>query len=696
MVITFDLPADEAPIFLAEAEEQLQALDEGFVRLEREADNPDLQQVLFRAAHTLKGSSGAIGHRRMAELTHALENMLDGLRRGTLTLSADHVDAMLETLDALRGLLEEVTAGETSPVDSQPLIERLHRLAQAANGAAPAQAVAQPVAPTPPAAVKAPAAAPSGDSLVIAVECGANAFASAARAFQCVLALQDLGEVSDQAPTQAQIDLGTPVQRLSLRLACNRAPADIYAAMAHVPDVERFLVNGQAVYTAAPPAPPVEKPAETPASPAKPEAAHPNGASTPANTNGAKAHHLEKTVRTSVERLDSLMNLVGELITDRNRLTQLRDRFEKQSFSTDSAESLGQLALHLGRITDQLQEEVMRIRMLPIANVFNKYPRTVRDLARKVNKQVELVIRGEDTELDRTVVEEISDPLLHLLRNAVDHGLEVPADRVAAGKAPTGKLLLTARHEEGRILVTVEDDGRGLDMEAIKASALRKGQITEAEAAAMTQDEAIQLIFLPGLSTAKQVTDISGRGVGMDIVRTNLERLNGTIAVETWPGRGTRFEIGLPLTLAIVSGLLVQVNRPDEDPVTFAVPLTSVMEALRVKGEAVHLINHRPVVRHRGQVLPLMRLADTFGLPEPWQPQPGAAYDIVAVRWGKTQLGLMVDALVGEQDVVIKSLGPLVGDTVGVSGAVILGDGQVALVVDVPGLVKLAGGRGQG
>jgi len=684
MAITFDLPADEAPIFLAEAEEQLQALDEGFVRLEREADNPELQQVLFRAAHTLKGSSGAIGHRRMAELTHALETMLDGLRRGALTLSAAHVDAMLEALDGLRALLEEVTTGIESPMDSKPLIERLLGLGQL-SGPAP---VVAPTPPLPEPAETAPAepagAAEAGRA--VRIDFGANAFASAARAFQCVLALQELGAVSELSPSQAKIDLGTPVRQLGLRLVSDQPAAELYAVVAHVPDVDQVSVDGVVVYTAAAPVPAAET--ATAAAPARTEAILPSA---------VKGRRVEKTIRTSVERLDSLMNLVGELITDRNRLTRLRDRFEKRDYSAEAGESLGQLALHLGRITDQLQEEVMRIRMLPIANVFNKYPRTVRDLARKVGKQVDLVMRGEDTELDRTVVEEISDPLLHLLRNSVDHGLECPDDRRAAGKPEVGTLLLTARHEEGRIMVTVEDDGRGIAVDSIKASAVRKGLITEAEAAALSRDEAIQLIFLPGLSTAREVTDISGRGVGMDIVRTNLEHLNGSITVETWPGRGTRFEIGLPLTLAIVSGLLVRVNRRshEQSAITFAIPLTSVMEAVRVKGNSVHLINGRPVVRHRGQVLPLMRLADLFDTGAAWQPDPALAYDIVAVRWGKLQLGLMVDALIGEQDVVVKSLGSLVGDTVGVSGAVILGDGQVALVVDVPSLVKQSVGKGQ-
>jgi two-component system chemotaxis sensor kinase CheA len=386
------------------------------------------------------------------------------------------------------------------------------------------------------------------------------------------------------------------------------------------------------------------------------------------------------------------MNLVGELITDRNRLYQVRSDLEVRHQGSEHVDQLAQVALHLGRITDQLQEEVMRIRMLPIASVFHKYPRLVRDLCRKAGKEVDLVIRGEDTELDRTVIEEISDPLLHLLRNSVDHGIETPDERRQAGKSPRGQITLTARHEESRIILTVEDDGHGIDLAAVKASALRKGLISEMEAAALTEDETLQLIFKPGLSTAKVVTDISGRGVGMDIVRANLDRLGGMIAVETKLGQGTRFEVALPLTLAIIPALLVHVAGSKRQPArgTFAVPLASVLEAVRVPTSEIHTVNQRPVIQLRGRVLPLLRLDEVLGGADPLTQRPRWEY-IVAVRWAKLDMGLVVDALIGEQDLVIKSLGPMLGEAPGVSGAAILGDGRVALIVDVPGLFKLAG-----
>jgi two-component system chemotaxis sensor kinase CheA len=397
----------------------------------------------------------------------------------------------------------------------------------------------------------------------------------------------------------------------------------------------------------------------------------------------SKTHLDDKTVRTSVERLDSLMNLVGELITDRNRLYQFRGEFESRFRGDAQVDTLADIATHIGHITDQLQEEVVRIRMLPLATVFNKFPRLVRDLAHQSAKQAELVIQGEGTELDRAVIEEINDPLLHLLRHAIDHGLETPEQRRAAGKPERGTVMLTARHDGNRIMITVEDDGHGIDAGEVRASAVRKGLLSEAEAAALTDDESIQLIFRSGLSSVNETGDISGGGEGLDVVRASVERLNGTIRVETQPGRGTQFRMAFPLTLAIVPALLVDVGSN-----TFAIPLASVVEAHRIPVSAIHTLNGRLVIQLRGQVLPLVRLSQALGAELTADQPPNAREYMVAVRWGKTEMGLIVEKLVGKQELVIKSLGALGGEILGVSGAAILGDGRVALIVDVPGLFR--------
>jgi two-component system chemotaxis sensor kinase CheA len=326
----------------------------------------------------------------------------------------------------------------------------------------------------------------------------------------------------------------------------------------------------------------------------------------------------------------------------------------------------------------------MQIRMLPISNVFSKFPRVVRDMAQKTGKQIDLVIHGEDTELDRSMIEEINDPLIHLVRNAVDHGIETPAERRAAGKPERGTLTLTARHEQGRIFLTIEDNGRGIDAGQVRRTAVQKGLISEEEAISLTEEQAVDLIFLPGLSTAKKITDISGRGVGMDIVHTNIQKVNGTVQVETVLGEGTVLQISLPLTLAIVPTLLVRVSNS-----VYAIPIVMVTETLRLSKSDIHTIRGKPVTILRENVLPLLNLAETFGHKKNTADRK-YLYAVV-VNSGKQRVGLAVDSLTGEEEVVVKSLGSLVGEIPGISSAAILGDGSIALIIDVLGLFKVAG-----
>lgn len=792
MEATFDIAEDELQIFLAEANEHLQVLDEGLVRLERAGDDPSLLQALFRAAHTLKGSAGVIGHRRMADLTHAMETVLDGVRKGASVPDAAMTDTLLESLDALRLLLNEVVDRQPAGVAVPVLVARLTRFTQPALPlAAPALPAAAPprngqnhAAPVrvrrASAASKAgpgrrtsgskngaggrKAAARRNDAvrkrsanrsapppaIAVRADFSPECFASAARAFQVMLALHGLGEIVSMTPDQAALETSAPVQRLEARVRTTHSVEAVRDALLAVPDIERLVV-GDLAFDAAAVQPSVAAGGAA-AGPADESAQRlgdflvSNGYLSAAQlqaavefqaTEALPRHMLgqilvrlgyltqaaldraialqiaqlktalqssqpaadrprgraEQTVRTSVERLDSLMNLVGELITGRNRLYQLHRHFDQRWKGEQLVDELSETALHLGRLTDQLQEEVMRIRMLPVSNLFNKFPRLVRDLARQTGKLVELVVKGEDTELDRSVIEAIGDPLIHMLRNAVDHGLETPDERRAAGKPERGTVRLTARHEEGRILITVEDDGRGIDLERVKASAVRKGLISEADAAALTTLQAVDLIFAPGLSTAQSVSGLSGRGVGMDIVRSNIERLNGSIAVETRPGQGAKFQIALPLTLAIISALLVQVDPPraGQPAPVLAIPLSSVMEALHVAARDIHTVNGRPVTLLRGSALPLLRLGEAVGFSPGVEAGAAAREYVVAVRWGQSALGLRVRRLVGEQEIVIKSLGSLFAEALGVAGAAILGDGQIALIVDVPGLFKLAG-----
>ncbi len=331
----------------------------------------------------------------------------------------------------------------------------------------------------------------------------------------------------------------------------------------------------------------------------------------------------------------------------------------------------------------------MGIRMLPVSNTFNKFPRMVRDLSAKLNKKIDLTIEGENTELDRSVIEEINDPLIHLIRNSVDHGIENAEERAKTGKPERATIKLTARHEQGRIILTVEDDGKGIDPEKIKGVAIGKGVLNEVDASSLSEDEAINLIFSSGFSTAKVVNDVSGRGVGLDIVRSNIQRLNGTVMVETEIGKGTRFLVTLPLTLAIVPTLLVQTG-----PNTLAIPLVTVLETLRISTNEVQTVNSRPVIRLRDKVLPLLEMSDAFGFQSDGK-EKGFRY-VVVVGMGKQQMGLSVDRLLGQEEVVVKSLGSIIGEVVGIASAAILGDGSVILIVDVQDLFQITGQKSSG
>jgi len=740
MDVTFDITEDEVPVFIAEAEEQLQILDEGLVRLEREEKEPGLLQGLFRAAHTLKGSAGMIGHRRMVAVTHALETAFDGLRKGLLDVDGHFIDACLEAVDALRALCAEVSQGSLSEVDIQPLVQRLLGFASEGRPTPTPELAAgvAPVAPSP-AAEAAGSASAAPAAITIQASISPDSVASAARAFQIMLALQEMGEILSMQPDQATIETAAPVQHFTAQFIPGRPLDEVRAALVAISEIESLKIGDEEVTLAqiqvrskASPTPGEAKENrlgniliehglinEEQLQAAIQEQARASGPTpllgqvlvrmglitqevldevlaeqkeekqktqaAPALAERGHGYSVEKTVRTSVERLDHLMNLVGELITDRNRLNLIRSHLEGRFGQEEQVGELSETIAHLGRITDQLQAEVMGIRMLPISNLFNKFPRLVRDLARQAGKQVDLVLRGEETELDRSVIEVISDPLIHLLRNAVDHGIETPQERLAAGKTERGIILLSARHEQGRMVITVEDDGRGIDLERVKAKAIEKGLISRAEAEAMSREEALDLIFVSGLSTARTISDVSGRGVGMDIVRNNIESLSGSIQVETWPGRGTQFQIILPLTLAIVPTLLVQVGAG-----TFAIPLVTVSEILRLRSAEIQSVNGKPVILLRNRVLSVVRLAQALNMPSPNGGQsPDERVYIVVVQVGKVQMGLIVDSLLGEEEVVVKSLHAFLGDIPGISAAAILGDGRVALILDMQSLFKL-------
>jgi two-component system chemotaxis sensor kinase CheA len=637
--LTFSAAEDTLEQFLIESDELLQALDIAVLDLEREPSNRRFLEEIFRITHTLKSSSAAIGHRPFAELTHSLEELLDRLRKGELAATRELVDVLLQSLDALRGLTEEVRTRTSAGLDLAPLLAAI-----AAAGGSPA------------------AAERAASTAVLRAEIVFDdaTVMPAVRAFQALLALGEAGRILSSEPTQEQIEREEFERRLSVTLETAEEPEAVQALLLAVADIVSATVE-----------PLREEPVAAPEPAGKSESADPI----------QRASRASRTVRIDVEQLDSLMNLVGELVVDRTQLQRFAALADDGGARGRTFDGLGETALHIDRVTTELQVEVMKARLLPVEHVFNRFPRVVRDLARRFDKEVRLVIEGADTELDRSVIDEIAEPLLHLLRNSIDHGIETPDQRVATGKPRTGTLRLAARHDAGQILIEVSDDGRGIDGAAIRRSAVEKGLITRERATGLDEREALDLVFLPGLSTAREISDVSGRGVGMDAVRVAVERLSGSIALASRLGTGTRFSIRLPLTLAIVRALLVRA-----DGNVYALPLGSVVETMMVERSDLRRVHHRTVIDLRGTVMPILSLTDLLEGREPRD--DGERVLAVAVQHGKRQVGLRVDGLIGEQEIVIKPLDRLFAGVECIGGTAILGDGSITPIVNVAGLIK--------
>ena len=663
---------EELKVFLQEAEEHLQVLDEDIIRLEKEAGNTDLLQGIFRAAHTLKGSSGMLGLTRMAELTHHMEDVLDRVRRGVLGVTPELVDALLESLDGLKALMQGVITDGNDDVDISAQVAMLRAAADGpaagGGGASAAGGTLDDLIAADPAA-GAQIAAAAGHGLhawrVKASLTPGTAWA-AVRCFQVITELSLHGEIVVSQPSLEDIQAEKVAEEIELVIVTS-APADELRTV--VEEVEDVMSAAVAPYDAA-----AAVPADVQAA-AGPAEARVRG--------GDDAARIEpqQSVRIDVDKLDALMNLVGELVIDRTRVTQLTRTLQARYHGDATVQSLEQISAHISKVIEDLNDGMMQARMLPIGTLFSKFPRLVRDVARSTGKQVEFETDGEGTEIDRAVIEKIKDPLIHLLRNAVDHGIELPAARRAAGKPEAGTIRLAATHDQGRILITLTDDGGGIDTAAVKHKAVERGLIPAETAERMTEQEAMDLIFESGLSTAARTTDISGRGVGMDVVRSSIQALNGVVTVESRPGGGSVFTLQLPLTLATFRGLLVESSSA-----VYAIPLSYVQETGRLEAKQVQNIVNREVINLRGTVMPLYRLS---GIAEQGA-QAGVEDFMVVVRVGDKPTALAVDRLLDQQEVVVKSLGGTIGRARGVAGASILGDGEVALILDVATLLKAA------
>ena len=686
-------------IFIDESSEHLQSLSDCIMTLEKEPDNKDTINEVFRAAHSLKGMAGTMGFKRMQHLTHDMENVFQEVRSDKISVDSSMIDLLFKCLDALDQYLENVKASsDEGTEDNEMIIKELNDFIAKANGAvveekpAPVAAAPAPVVVENASAVNIQLTDAEKEEVANAKEEGKHVYAltvyvnkecllKAARAFLVFRAVESFGHIFANHPSSQDIEDEKFDLEFSFCVASEESLDKIIAAAKDVSEIDDVAgeeltdieVEEKEVVVEETPVQ-VEKTVQTTApAQAAPQAA-PQAASAPAAQVQKKQTPAKsatnRTIRVDIEKLDNLMNQVSELLIAKNSLVSV----SSSEAGIGGNQVFRENVESLERITTNLHESVMKVRMVPIESVVNKFPRMIRDLARSLNKKMELYMTGEDTELDRTVVDQIGDPLQHLLRNSADHGLETAEVRKERGKPETGTIFLNAYQEGNNVIIQVGDDGNGIDVEAVKAKAIERGVISAEQAAVMTQKEAVNLLFLPSFSMAKQITDISGRGVGLDVVKSNIEALGGDVEVKTKLGEGSTFTVRLPLTLAIIQALLVKVREE-----LYAIALGSITSIEDIPVKDIKYVEAKEVIHLRDTVIPLVRLDRVLDVEPKDDPE---SLTVVIVKKGDQQAGLVVDDLIGQQEIVIKSLGKYMTGNKLISGATILGDGEVALIID--------------
>ena len=684
-------------IFLDESNEHLQTLSDQLIILEKEPDNSDTINEIFRAAHSFKGMAGTMGYKRMQNLTHDMENVFSEVRNGNMEVNSNLVDVLFQCLDALETYVDNIRETQDEGTDdNEPIIKALNAFiaSEGKGNAAPAAKKEEAPAAT-------ASAAPADDKDMpladfeknavnealkknlhvykIKVSVDENCILKAARAFLVFKNLEGHGDIIKSEPSVQDIEDEKFDFDFSIIVVTEEKYDNIIALIKNVSEIKDAA--GQEITQPFPEeqteeAKEEKKETSAVSQTAKPAAAKP-AAKKPTST-GKTSGSVSHTVRVDIEKLDVLMNLVSELIIAKNGLVSA------SHVEGDEAAALNQSFTeqieYLERVTTNLHESVMKVRMMPIESVFSRFPRMIRDLNKKLGKKMELYMSGEDTELDRTVIDEIGDPIMHLLRNSADHGLESAEIRKERGKSEVGSIFLDAFQEGNNVVIEVRDDGNGIDTEKVKAKAVEKGTITQEQADVMTDKEAIDLLFRPSFSTAEKVTDVSGRGVGLDVVKSKIEALGGDVEVKTKYGEGSTFSIRLPLTLAIIQALMVKLG--DEK---YAISLGSIETIEDIPVSDIKYVHAKEVIHLRGNVIPLIRLRDLLDVPG--EPEESENITVVVVRKGDKQAGLVVDSLIGQMEIVIKSLGKYIRINKMISGATILGDGSVALIIDANTLV---------
>lgn len=703
-------------IFLDESREHIQTLSDQMMILEQEPENQDAISEIFRAAHSLKGMAGTMGYKRLQHLTHVTEDCFSDIRSGSMAVTSELMDVLFQALDAIEGYVNTIQEStDEGDDDNENIVNEINRIRAAATGKGDA-------APAPKKEESADTAeggadaAPANDKAAYrnikldesakgvmedAIVAGKHVFGfsvyiqetcllKAARAFLVIKALEDMGEVIATDPSSQDIEDEKFDFSFSLFTICDNDIDTAKAAIMSVSEIEEAVGEeytvemmqnfGGAAAAEEAPAESAETKEEAPevkeTAPAVKQETAPASKAENAGKPQAQAKKpvISKTIRVDIEKLDTLMNLVSELIIAKNTIVSAADGGES------SSQTLNEQVEYLESVTTNLHEAVMKVRMVPIESAVNKFPRMVRDLEKKLDKKMQLTITGEETELDRTVVDEIGDPLMHLIRNSADHGLEHPDERAAKGKPEMGTIFLNAYQDGNSVIIEVGDDGKGIDVEAVRAKIVERGLASEETAAQFTDKEVINYLFDPGFSMAKKVTDISGRGVGLDVVKSNIESLGGDVSVKTKLDEGSTWIIRLPLTLAIIQALMVIVGEEK-----YAIPLDSITTIESVQESDLKLVQGKEVIQLRGTVIPIVRMSNILGVESTHNMDEDMI--VVIVKKGDSQAGLVVDELMGQQEVVIKSLGKYINTDRVISGATILGDGEVALIIDANALI---------
>lgn len=675
-------------VFIEESKEHLQACNQNLLELEKNPDNLSIVNEIFRSAHTLKGMSATMGYEDLANLTHQMENILDLIRQSKLVVSPELLDVVFSATDHLEEMVQSISEGGDGKCDVKQVIQKLKMIE---NGEKPSTTSVEEVAVTIEAkmpttnfdqfelAVLRQSAEQGFFTYEISVGLREDCLLKAARVYMVFEAFESLGEVIKSHPPVEMLEEENFDQEFTVAFVSKETDQTIIQKIMNISEIEKVVVNPFSPNEIQKTMNSLEEnnASEESSIEEKPQTAKADEEKNNKNNNeknqGAKTALGNKTIRVNIERLDILMNLFEELVIDRGRLEQISRELNNQE--------LHETVERMTRISGDLQNIILNMRMVPVDLVFNRFPRMIRQLARDLDKKINLEISGAETELDRTVIDEIGDPLVHLLRNAIDHGIETPSERTAKGKIEEGKVHLKAYHSGNHVFIEIEDDGAGISREKVLNKAIKNNIISAQSAEGLTDKQVYELIFASGFSTAEKISDISGRGVGLDVVKNTIESLGGSVSVDSNLGKGSVFSIQLPLTLSIISVMLVGIQ--DEK---FAIPLSSIIETAIIKKEDILYTHNQKVIDFRGKVVPLLFLKDIFEVPV--SSENNDFHSVIIVRKGDKMAGLVVDSFIGQQEIVLKSLGNYLANVFAISGATILGDGQVALIIDCNALIK--------